>query len=135
MAASEASPAKPALRVDSGLVPGDRNGEAEEFPAPRPSPTVAFDKALDNILKLGTHDLTLEHQALLVADRSGKKKKNMTSEGPTRPLRCYIVLTRAAGSAVDRIHSLDSLLQYSLGLVVRRRRNAYYRLCRDSLQG
>ena len=33
---------------------------------PRASPTVAFDKALDNILKLPSHDLILAEDALLV---------------------------------------------------------------------
>ncbi len=35
-------------------------------PQRRASPTVAFDKALDNILKLGTHDLTIEEDTLVV---------------------------------------------------------------------
>ncbi len=56
---------------------------ASEEPSPRPddgqavrraSPTVAFDKALDNILKLGTHDLAIEEEAVVIVDRRKKEQ-------------------------------------------------------------
>ncbi len=43
-------------------------------PRVRASPTVAFDKALDNILKLGDHDLTLEEDALLVLGKQRRRR-------------------------------------------------------------